>query len=118
MAHEEPRLLVISNRLPVTLTRKEDGSYDCQMSSGGLVSGLKGLSKARPFHWFGWAGLEVPDDGKEAVRERLKKDFDASPVFLQDRLAELHYNGFSSMPTRFLKKRKKKGKPVAKTYGV
>ncbi|KAI7656144.1 hypothetical protein KC318_g12592, partial [Hortaea werneckii] len=39
------RLLLISNRLPITIKRSEEGTYDFSMSSGGLVSGLSGLSK-------------------------------------------------------------------------
>ncbi len=34
---EAPRLFVVANRLPLTLSRLEDGSYKSRMSSGGLV---------------------------------------------------------------------------------
>lgn len=67
------------------------------MSSGGLVSGLSGLAKAMSFQWYGWPGLEVPKDEAKAVQERLKDEFDATPVFMNDKLADRHYNGFSSM---------------------
>ncbi|KAI7159763.1 hypothetical protein KC352_g27066, partial [Hortaea werneckii] len=43
------RLLLISNRLPITIKRSEEGTYDFSMSSGGLVSGLSGLSKTTQF---------------------------------------------------------------------
>jgi trehalose-6-phosphate synthase len=34
-----------------------NGKYDFSMSSGGLVSGLSGLSKSTTFQWYGWPGL-------------------------------------------------------------
>lgn len=93
---EDSRLLLVSNRLPVTIKRSEDGKYELSMSAGGLVSGLSGLSKATTFQWYGWAGLEVPDDEVDTVTRRLKDDYNAVPVFLDDELADRHYNGFSS----------------------
>jgi trehalose 6-phosphate synthase len=92
----EGRLLLVSNRLPITIKRSEDGKYDFSMSSGGLVSGLSGLSKSTKFQWYGWPGLEVPQDEIEGVKARLLQDYGAVPVMLDDDLADRHYNGFSS----------------------
>jgi trehalose-6-phosphate synthase len=51
------RLLVVSNRLPVTVNKdKESGEYDFKMSSGGLVAALSGLKKMMSFTWIGWPG--------------------------------------------------------------
>lgn len=66
------------------------------MSSGGLVTGLSGLSKAHSFQWYGWPGLEVPDNEVEGMKKRLKDEYGAHPVFVDDELADRHYNGFSS----------------------
>lgn len=93
----DSRLLLVSNRLPITIKRSDDGKYDFSMSSGGLVSGLSGLSKSTQFQWYGWPGLEVPEDEIDIVVNRLKKEYDAVPVFIDDELADKHYNGFSSM---------------------
>ena len=90
------RLLLVSNRLPITIKRSDDGKYDFSMSSGGLVSGLSGLSKSTTFQWYGWPGLEVPDNEAKLVTQRLKDEYNAIPVFVSDELADLHYNGFSS----------------------
>jgi hypothetical protein len=91
----EPAVFVISNRLPVTLERTEDGKYETSSSSGGLVSALRGLSDSTNFFWYGWPGLEVPDEDQERVRKQLAKN-KAIPVFLKKELAYKHYNGFSS----------------------
>lgn len=90
------RLLLVSNRLPITIKRSDDGKYDFSMSSGGLVSGLSGLSKSTTFQWYGWPGLEVPGNEIKLVTNRLKDEYNAIPVFVSDELADLHYNGFSN----------------------
>ena len=104
LEHEEVapgRLLLLSNRLPITIKRSEDGSYDFSMSSGGLVTGLSGLSKTTSFKWYGWPGLEVPDNEEEGLKQRLKNEYDAHPVFIDNELADRHYNGFSSQYSFF-----------------
>jgi trehalose-6-phosphate synthase len=51
------RLLVVSNRLPVTVTKNAStNDYDFKMSSGGLVAALSGLKKQMSFTWIGWPG--------------------------------------------------------------
>src|ERR1700712_369509 len=90
------RLLIVSNRLPITIRRSDDGTYAFSMSSGGLVSGLSGLSKSTTFQWYGWPGLEVPEAEIPVVKQRLKEEYGAVPVFIDDDLADRHYNGFSS----------------------
>lgn len=92
------RLLLVSNRLPITIKRKDEGNYDFSMSSGGLVTGLSGLSKTTSFQWYGWPGLEVPEAEIPVVKQQLKEQYNAHPIFVDDELADRHYNGFSSMP--------------------
>lgn len=92
----EARLLLVSNRLPITIKRSEDGKYEYSMSSGGLASGLSGLSQTSSFLWYGWPGLQIPDDEVEGVKKKLKDDYGAIPIFIDDDLADKHYNGFSS----------------------
>ncbi|KXX80395.1 Alpha,alpha-trehalose-phosphate synthase [UDP-forming] 1 [Madurella mycetomatis] len=90
------RLLLISNRLPITIKRSEDGQYSFSMSSGGLVTGLSGLSKTTSFQWYGWPGLEVPEAEAGPMRQQLKEKYNAIPVFVDDELADRHYNGFAN----------------------
>jgi trehalose 6-phosphate synthase len=92
----EGRLLLVSNRLPITIKRTDEGEYDTSMSSGGLVTGLSGLSKSTKFMWYGWPGIEVPEDEIEKLKTQLKNDYDAVPVMLDEDVADKHYNGFSS----------------------
>ena len=47
------KLIVVSNRLPITLSNSEDAGWSFSMSSGGLVSALSGLKKDTVFTWLG-----------------------------------------------------------------
>ncbi|KAI1260260.1 glycosyltransferase family 20 protein [Xylariaceae sp. FL1019] len=90
------RLLLVSNRLPITIKRKDEGDYSFSMSSGGLVTGLSGLSKTTSFQWYGWPGLEVPESEVAHVSQTLRNEYNAHPIFVDDELADKHYNGFSN----------------------
>lgn len=90
------KVLVVSNRLPVTINRQNDGSYEYSMSSGGLVTALQGLKKSTEFQWLGWPGLEVPEDEQEKVNSDLMEKFKCTAIYLSDHIADLHYNGFSN----------------------
>lgn len=90
------KVLVVSNRLPVTINRSSNGSYDYAMSSGGLVTALQGLKKTTEFQWYGWPGLEVPEEEQARVNQDLLEKFKCTAIFLSDTIADLHYNGFSN----------------------
>ncbi|KMQ41941.1 hypothetical protein HL42_7375 [Trichophyton rubrum] len=91
----KPQLLVVSNRLPLSLKRTDDGKYESSKSSGGLVTSLSGISESIGFQWFGWTGLEISEDEQQEVQKLLAKQ-DAVPIFLNKELANNHYNGFSN----------------------
>ncbi|EXJ67123.1 uncharacterized protein A1O5_09770 [Cladophialophora psammophila CBS 110553] len=92
----EGRVLVVANRVPISIKTTQEGEFEYSMSSGGLVSGLKGLAKAIDFKWFGWPGIDVHRNDKDKVRRHLQDNFNAVPIFLSETLAEMHYNGFSN----------------------
>jgi len=90
------RLIVVSNRLPVTISRSSEGVYKFKMSSGGLVSALSGMKRDMKFIWIGWPGMEIPEEEQEIVRQELFETYSCYPVFLSDEIADAHYNGFSN----------------------
>ncbi|TPX40390.1 alpha,alpha-trehalose-phosphate synthase (UDP-forming) [Synchytrium endobioticum] len=91
------RLLMISNRLPITITRPEgEQGWKMSMSSGGLVSALSGLKKNTTFTWIGWPGPGLPADEHDKVAKQLMDEHNCVPVFLDDEVADKHYNGFSN----------------------
>lgn len=53
-------LFVVSNRLPITITRStEKNQWVFTKSSGGLVAALNGLQQKFKFVWFGWPGTNL-----------------------------------------------------------
>lgn len=90
-------VVAVSNRLPVTIKRDEaTGEYTYSMSSGGLVTALSGLKKSTSFKWYGWPGLEIPEEEQPKVAQELEEKFSCIPIFLPDDMADMHYNGFSN----------------------
>lgn len=97
------RLVVVSNRLPFTVSIK-DGAPQFTVSSGGLTSGLwsylerrvAGAAERPEFLWVGWPGASVPAEHQRVVREYAASNFKARPVFLSEENADLFYLGFSN----------------------
>ncbi|KAL3670154.1 hypothetical protein V7S43_004469 [Phytophthora oleae] len=91
------RLIMVSNRLPISFQRNEaTGEWSFSMSSGGLVTALNGIRDQVPFIWIGWLGEEIPHDEQSTVREKLAREFNCVPVFLSKEIAARYYNDFSN----------------------
>ncbi|KAJ6513359.1 glycosyltransferase family 20 protein [Mycena sanguinolenta] len=89
-------LIVVSNRLPITITKDAAGEYHFKMSSGGLVSALSGFKKSLNFTWIGWPGFFIPVKDRAHVDKRLMEEYSCQAVYLDDDVADRHYNGFSN----------------------
>jgi trehalose 6-phosphate synthase/phosphatase len=95
------RLVVVSNRLPFTVSFKE-GLPQFKPSNGGLITGLwsylDGKSPdgaERPDHlWMGWPGASIPPEHEAAVRAYGEQQFKSSPVFLPEESMDRFYLGF------------------------
>jgi len=95
------RLVIVSNRLPFTVSFKEDKPR-FKISSGGLTTGLWSYlehgqadpAKRTEFLWLGWPGASVPPEHEAAVRDYAAEHFKASPVFLPEESMERFYHGF------------------------
>lgn len=89
------RLVIVSNRLPVTIDKKE-GELIYHPSAGGLATGLNSLDDSTNRLWVGWPGREVKDAWEqEAIRKDLG-DQNLVPVFLSKKQIKLYYEGFSN----------------------
>lgn len=95
------RLVIVSNRLPFTVSMTENGP-NFSSSSGGLTTGLSnylealasGASEGPEFAWHGWPGTAVAAEHEQSIREYGEKHFRASPIFLQKESVERFYHGF------------------------
>ena len=90
------RLLIVSNRLPITV-RLEDGNVRVINSSGGVATGLRGCHERSAGAWLGWPG----DLARLSPAQR--KDLDRKlasqrivPVELSASEVRRYYEGFSN----------------------
>jgi trehalose 6-phosphate synthase len=91
------RLIIVSNRLPVSIKNLGHDNFELKVSSGGLVTGLRGLANSGiDFLWFGWPGLEIPKNNSSFLKSKLLEEHNAIPVMLDQHTSEQYYNGFSS----------------------
>lgn len=91
------KVITISNRLPVTVAKK-DADLDFQPSVGGLATGLAAFYESRPSAWVGWPGIAPPkinDTDKGIIEKRLAED-NCYPVFLSRYEVENYYHGFAN----------------------
>ena len=92
------RLLVVSNRLPIVLERKQN-QWTLKPGSGGLVSALAPVLSHRGGLWIGWPGLALEKGGEwekvlaEGYRER---GYELVPVLISDDEVKGFYEGFAN----------------------
>ncbi len=61
------RLLIVSNRLPLNLS-KDKGKLRVERSVGGLATGIGAVYKSKESLWIGWPGYsgeKLPSEEKE-----------------------------------------------------
>jgi trehalose 6-phosphate synthase/phosphatase len=86
------RLLIVSNRLPITIQEKK-GDLHAEPSVGGLATGLRSWYKSYPSIWIGWAGIGRKKIKKEKdIMERLLSE-NCHPVPLSQHDVESYYQG-------------------------
>lgn len=89
------RLVVASNRLPITVKREGEDAFTYKKTSGGLVTGIESLSKHMAFVWIG----NISEDSLTAKdRTTITKDcwaqFRSVPVFISPEMNDKSYSGF------------------------
>lgn len=88
--------VVISNRLPVSVSRK-DNKLVFDASSGGLATAMSSL-EVEDKVWVGWPGIDadtLTDDERTQITEELQKQ-GCYPVFLSAKEVELYYEGYAN----------------------
>jgi trehalose 6-phosphate synthase/phosphatase len=91
------RLLIVSNRLPVTAAVGEDGGVRMTAASGGLATGLRSWYQRSGGLWIGWpgdvAGLTI-EQGADLDRQLAERSL--APVWLTRDDIEQSYLGFAN----------------------
>ena len=98
MPNSKEKLIVVSNRLPMTVTKDEAGIWRINSGSGGLVTALSPVLRNRGGKWIGWlGGDEVPPDLDELLaRGSAESGYQLLPVELTPPEIEGYYTGFSN----------------------
>ena len=96
------RLVVVSNRLPVVLTKTENGTWSIRPGSGGLVTAMGPVLRDRGGLWIGWPGIAAEDcPENESLDELIEKGANYSGyalkyVYLSAEEIDNYYYGFSN----------------------
>lgn len=91
------RLLIVSNRLPVTIRTDADGNYRIERSSGGLATALSHTHTDLDSLWIGWPGDTFRSaTSRRRVEQLLRHEHRCVPVFLGTRTIQRYYYGFSN----------------------
>jgi trehalose 6-phosphate synthase/phosphatase len=91
------RLLIVANRLPVTVRAEEGGGLSLVDSAGGVATGLRAAYQATGGLWIGWPG-EIPR-GSAAERQRLDRNLaerSIVPVHLTTHEVKQYYENFAN----------------------
>jgi trehalose 6-phosphate synthase/phosphatase len=91
-----PRVLIVANRLPVTVHPTESG-IEVQKSSGGLATGLLRPHEQSGGLWIGWSGAtDELSSEQRAELDRKLADMRLVPVPLTADQVARYYEGFSN----------------------
>ncbi len=91
------RLVIVSNRLPIALSKGESGNWQVKTGSGGLVSALAPILRERGGLWIGWPGtVEAVDLRTLPELDRSYLGYSLKPVNLNAEEKNLYYLGFSN----------------------
>jgi trehalose 6-phosphate synthase/phosphatase len=90
------RLLIVANRLPVTVQIR-DGAVKVERSPGGLATGLLRPHEQSDGLWIGWSGAsqDLAPDQESSLREQLAEQR-LVPVPLSTELVTQYYEGYSN----------------------
>jgi trehalose 6-phosphate synthase/phosphatase len=90
------RIVIVSNRLPVTIEKKK-GDFKYKQSVGGLATGLGSFYRSYHSIWAGWCGLtgeSVNEEEKSAIQDVLVNRYNCVSLFLTKTEVKMFYHGF------------------------
>ncbi len=93
---EERRLIVVSNRLPIAVSRDEEGRTTVSQGAGGLVTALAPVLQNRGGTWIGWPGSSDKGLGKLLRSFSRELGYLLLPVHLDEKDIKGFYQGFSN----------------------
>jgi trehalose 6-phosphate synthase len=88
------RLLMVSNRLPLTFRNGDQQGSQIELSVGGLATALRAVARQRPVKWIGWAGADYDPNVRDIIASSVALDCDLVPVPLSGADRRDFYCGF------------------------
>src|ERR1700733_1376355 len=85
----KPRIIVVSNRLPINITETAAGLI-LNRSIGGLATALATVAAKYPMLWIGWTGLKRRLSKKELAQINMPENL--IPVSIPVDLLDSYYN--------------------------
>jgi len=96
MASQPEKMIVVSNRLPVTVELGPEG-LRLRASSGGLVTALHPLFTESAGSWIGWTGTDASPEIERLLENYSRENNIAfKPVFMSPQETSRFYCGFSN----------------------
>lgn len=92
------RLLIVSNRLPITIEKRKSG-LSLRHSTGGLATGLGSFYRSYDSVWIGWPGIasdKASEEQRQYIGAEVMSKFNCHPVFISQSDIEKYYHGFSN----------------------
>src|SRR5436190_6557278 len=89
-----PRVLIVANRLPVTVTTDADGTLAVEASPGGLASGLATVHARADTLWIGWPGTTEVADPAALARELAARRLVGVPLSAEE--VQRYYDGVAN----------------------
>lgn len=92
-------IIVVSNRLPISIGRDEKGKLTYNHTSGGLGTAIESLGGENGHLWIGWPGIaaeDVTDKEKEQITNHLIDKYRYVPVFQTKQQIADFYEGYSN----------------------
>lgn len=92
------RCIVVSDRLPIVLSREDGRGWRVSPAGGAFIAALKPVLNDRRGVWIGWPGVteeEAPGLRRVLAGAIQERGFSLRPVSLTDQERRLSYGGFS-----------------------
>lgn len=91
-------VVIVSNRLPISVKKTPEGELEFYPSIGGLATGLASYVNDKRNKWIGWPGIasdKLTEAEKSTITHELIKN-NCYPVFLKQKQLDSYYNGYSN----------------------
>jgi trehalose 6-phosphate synthase/phosphatase len=90
------KIIIVSNRLPVTISKRKDG-LKIQQSQGGLATCLRAIQEEEKAIFVGWPGYWPANDReKKSIENDLINNYRSYPVFISPAEIAKYYYGFAN----------------------